>query len=224
MRLSDTLGIEPGVVAVIGGGGKTSLLLRLAEELKDTGRVILCATAKMHLPEGMKLTAPNADEIEAAFAFNNPVCVGIRTPEGKLTLDVRDINMLRSLAPYVLCEADGSKGLPLKAHAPHEPVVPCEANRVICVVGIDGIGQPIAQSAHRPERYATQLGVEQEHIVTPRDAARVITSENLHDTVFINKVETDQQLALAREFAKELTCPVFAGALQQRERKICLLS
>ena len=224
MRLSKTLGIEPGVVAVIGGGGKTSLLLRLAEELKEKGRVILCATAKMHLPKGMQLTAPNADEIEAAFALENPVCVGIRTTEGKLTLDIRDIELLRSLAPYVLCEADGSKGLPLKAHAPHEPVVPAEANRVICVVGIDGIGKPIQESAHRPELYAALLSVEQEYIVAPRDAARVIVLENLHDTVFINKVETEQRLALARELAKELTCPVFAGALQQRERKICLLS
>ena len=34
------LGIEPGLCAIIGSGGKTSLLLRLAEELP--GRVIVC--------------------------------------------------------------------------------------------------------------------------------------------------------------------------------------
>ncbi len=224
MRLSQMLGIEPGVVAVIGGGGKTSLLLRLSDELKEKGRVILCATAKMFPPEGMELVAPHLPEIEAAFAFQNPVCVGVRTSEGKITLDLQHIGLLRSVASYVLCEADGSKGLPLKAHALHEPVIPAEADRVICVVGIDGIGQQITQSAHRPELYAALLNVEQEHIVTPQDAARVIATENLHDTVFINKVEFEQQLALARELAKELTCPVFAGALQQRERKICLLS
>ena len=224
MRLSQMLGIEPGVIAVIGGGGKTSLLLRLAAELKAEGRVILCATAHMRLPEGMQLTSPNADEIEAAFASQNPVCVGVRTAEDKITLDLQHIGLLRSLAAYVLCEADGSRGLPLKVHAPHEPVVPAEADRVICVVGIDGIGKSIGESAHRPALYAALLSVDQEHIVTPRDAARVIASENLHDTLFINKVETERQLSLARELAKELGCPVFAGALQQRERKICLLS
>lgn len=224
MRLTDALGIKPGVIACIGGGGKTSLVLRLAEECKERGRVIVCSTAKMHAPEGMPELLPDAGGIKAAFHAHNPVAVGVRTPEGKFTLDVSQIGLLRALADYVLIEADGSKGLPLKAHAPHEPVIPAEADRVILVIGIDGLGKPILKAAHRPELYAALLGAEQTHIVTPRDAARVIRAQALHDTVFINKVETVAQLALAKELAKELACPVVAGALQKQERELCLLS
>lgn len=224
MRLSEALGIEPGVVACIGGGGKTSLVLGLAEELKEKGRVIVCSTAKMHVPEGMPELLPDAGGIEAAFGAHNPVAVGVRTPEGKFTLDVCQIGLLRALADYVLIEADGSKGLPLKAHAPHEPVIPAQADRVILVIGIDGLGKPILQAAHRPELYAALLGEDQTHIVTPLDAARVIRAEALHDAVFINKVETDAQLALAKALTKELGCPVVAGALQKKETELCLLS
>lgn len=224
MRLSEALGIEPGVVACIGGGGKTSLVLGLAEELKEKGRVIVCSTAKMHAPEGMPEILPDAGGIEAAFHAHNPVAVGVRTPEGKFTLDTSNIGLLRALADYVLIEADGSKGLPLKAHAPHEPVIPAEADRVVLVIGIDGLGKPVFEAAHRPELYAALLGEDQTHIVTPRDAARVIRAEALHDIVFINKVETEEQLALARELAQALACPVVAGALKKERREVCLLS
>ena len=65
------------------------------------------------------------------------------------------------LATHVLCEADGAKGLPLKAHASYEPVVPRETNRLIYVAGADGLGQTIAQAAHRPQLYAALLGAAQ---------------------------------------------------------------
>ena len=41
---SKTLGIRPGVTAVIGGGGKSTLLRRLGEELSREGSVLLCTT------------------------------------------------------------------------------------------------------------------------------------------------------------------------------------
>ena len=44
MALADLLDIRPGVTAVIGGGGKTTLLRTLGEELATGGkRVLLCA-------------------------------------------------------------------------------------------------------------------------------------------------------------------------------------
>ena len=42
MAFYQQLGVEPGITTVIGSGGKTSLLGRLAEEVPGT--VILCAT------------------------------------------------------------------------------------------------------------------------------------------------------------------------------------
>ena len=47
MELAALLGVRPGVTAVIGGGGKTTLLRTLGGELAAVGaRVLLCTTPK----------------------------------------------------------------------------------------------------------------------------------------------------------------------------------
>ncbi len=224
MRYAQALGITRGVTAIIGGGGKTSLLMRLAAELLGSGSVILCATAKMYPPNGVKtLFSPTEEEIAYAMQAQSLLCVGQKTPEGKLTLPLDDIPMLARQADFVLCEADGSKGLPLKAHAGNEPVIPKEANKTILVIGIDGIGKPVVAAAHRPELYAKLLNVGLYHTVTPLDAANVARLEALHDIVYINKVEPPVQWEQARELARYLSCKTVAGALQT-EGEPCLLS
>ena len=51
MQLRRMLGIQPGLTAIIGGGGKTTLLYALAHELSQTARVIVCTTTHI-LPDG----------------------------------------------------------------------------------------------------------------------------------------------------------------------------
>ena len=220
---SEVLGIARGVTAIIGGGGKTTLMLRLAAELLGKGSVIICATAKMFPPQGIPLLSPTEQEIAYALQAQSLICVGNKTTEGKLTLPLSDIPMLMRQADYVLCEADGSKGRPLKAHAQNEPVIPEEANKTILVMGIDGIGKTVITAAHRPELYAKLLNVGLYHTVTPLDAANVARIEALHDIVYMNKVETGAQWDAARDAARYLACPVAAGALHT-EGAPCLLS
>ena len=47
MTLSQLLDIRPGVTAVIGGGGQTTLLRTLGEELAGQHPVLLCTTTKI---------------------------------------------------------------------------------------------------------------------------------------------------------------------------------
>ena len=84
-------------------------------------------------------------DIAAALMEHSVVCVGEREGE-KLIAPKLPIARLSGLAPYVIAEADGSKGLPLKAHGKNEPVIP-PGSKVIYVVGADGIGKHIAESA-----------------------------------------------------------------------------
>ena len=51
MQLRRMLGIQPGLTAIIGGGGKTTLLYALARELSQTARVIVCTTTHILPPE-----------------------------------------------------------------------------------------------------------------------------------------------------------------------------
>ncbi len=199
--LEEALLIEKGVTAIVGGGGKTTLMLRLAAELSKKGTVIVCTTTHIRAPENMPLLL-NAGEaaLKDALEKHRVICAGERE-EGKLIAPRLPMETLITLADYVLVEADGSKGLPLKAHASHEPQIPACAKRVLYVVGADGIGKPVFEAAHRPELYAALIGKTAEHIVTPEDAARAVNAIKNAVAVF-NKTETAQTFFNARAFGK----------------------
>ena len=107
--------------------------------------------------------------------------------------------------------------LPLKAHAEHEPVIPECAKRTVCVVGIDGVGRPISQACHRAERFARLADASIADTTTPEMVARVLEAEGLHDTIFINKVESDDDWRIAERIAALCTTPVVAGSLWRKE-------
>ena len=212
MELQHLLDIHPGVTAVIGGGGKTTLLRTLGEELAPSHTVLLCTTTKI-LPFPGIACARTAEELDALRRQHTLLCAGTDVPgTGKLTVPPLSMAELAARFDYVLVEADGSARLPLKAHAPHEPVIPPEANQVICLVGASGLGRPIAEAAHRPERYAALAGTD---TATPEAAAAVLTAEALHTRVLINQADSPERLAQARRLAALLPCPVVLGSLRQ---------
>lgn len=222
MALSKLLAIRPGVTAVIGGGGKTTLLGKLGEELAAGGkRVLLCTTTKILPFPGLPCARTGA-ELEQLRREHRLLCAGTPVPgTEKLTAPEVPMGTLVEWFDYVLVEADGAARRPLKAHAPHEPVIPAEANQTICVVGVSGFGQPIADAAHRPERYAALAGVPETAETTPQTEAAVLRAEGLHTRVYVNQVETLWDLVDAKALAALLECPVLAGSLQRGEYFPC---
>lgn len=215
MQIAPLLKIGRGVTALIGGGGKTTLLYALAEELRGRGRVIVCTSTHIRVPEQYPLMTGDAEALRVALDKENVVCAGTSAGDGKLTAPAASFEELSAPADYVLVEADGAKGLPLKAHAGHEPVIPANAQRVVLVVGADGFGKPIDKVCHRPALYAEHAGAPIDAVVTPEIAARLIAAEGYGDRVYINKVESADDYAAAEELARRLTCPVVAGSLHK---------
>ena len=215
MQIAPLLKIGRGVTALIGGGGKTTLLYALAEELRGRGRVIVCTSTHIRMPEQYPLMTGDAEALRVALDKENVVCAGTPAEDGKLTAPAASFEELSALADYVRVEADGAKGLPLKAHAGHEPVIPANAQRVVLVVGADGFGKPIDKVCHRPALYAERAGAPIDAVVTPEIAARLIAAEGYGDRVYINKVESADDYAAAEELARRLTCPVVAGSLHK---------
>ena len=217
MTLSQLLDIRPGVTAVIGGGGKTTLLRTLGEELAGRHTVLLCTTTKI-LPFPDLPCARTTAELDQLRRSHRLLCAGTDVPgTGKLAAPETPMALLAERFDYVLVEADGAARRPLKAHAPHEPVIPPEAVQTICVVGASGFGQPISEAAHRPERYARLAGVPETAEAAPVTEAAVLRAEGLHDKIYVNQVETLWELASARTLAALLDCPVLAGSLQRKE-------
>ena len=178
MELAKALDVRPGVTAIIGGGGKTTLMECLAEELSAQARVIGCTTTHIYPEQNMPcLVSTSEAEIAAELARTRCVCVGSASESGKYSAPELPFCTLCALASYVIVEADGSKRLPLKAHAPHEPVIPPEANQTILVVGASGFGRPMRESVHRAPIAAQALGVSEETVVTPELWAKFLNLE-----------------------------------------------
>lgn len=216
-ELRELLGVTRGVTAVIGSGGKTSLLYRLAEELRTCGTVLLATTTHIIRPPQYPF-AETATQLRAALAAEGAACAGSYTPEGKLTAPAFD--GWEQAADFVLVEADGSKRLPAKAHETWEPVLPPQRRRTICVLGASAFGQPIRQAAHRPALFAQLAGVPWSAAITPEMAARVIRREGFTDIIYVNQVdELEPPPSWAEEFRKEAGIPVVIGSLQRKHWK-----
>ena len=214
MRLSELLGVHPGLTAIIGGGGKTTLMYALAEELKERGTVIVTTSAKIRVPEHLPVADPETPEALAALWKNSsPLCLGSPWPENKLAAPQLPFGALVRGADFVLVEADGSRGLPAKAHAAHEPVIPAEAGTVILVLGADAFGKPISEVCHRPELYAQRAGVSPDTPLTPEIAARVLSAEGYGNIFYVNKCEDAAAWANAEALARLVSVPVIAGSL-----------
>lgn len=209
--LASVLSIPKGVTAIVGGGGKTSLLERLAFHFAAEDSVIVTTTTHIFAPTNMPLlTDPAPDQVAEALMRDPglPLCVGSPSPNGKLTACGIPIKVLSQLAAYVLIEADGAKNLPLKAPAAHEPVIPAETAFVIAVAGLDGIGKTIIETAFRPKLYAELLGVDMTHRITPKDAACVLVHPqgqrkdvlpHMRFAVVLNKSDDEQRVQTAEQ-------------------------
>jgi molybdenum cofactor cytidylyltransferase len=216
--LVEALGLArgPELVAIVGGGGKSSLLFALARSLP--GRVVMTTTTRIfaaqmsRAAEFCTLADENWGERLEAFDSNLLVVGGV---EGERAVGVPPELPAEMLArpgvDWVVVEADGSRMLPVKAPAAHEPVIPDQTSLLVPVVGIDALSGPICEVAHRPERVSTITGLAPEETLTPEALAALLTSSQggLKDApqaarvaVLINKVESPSQLEAARRVAR----------------------
>lgn len=154
------------VVAVVGGGGKTSLVYALGREAASLGRcAVVTGTARFTAaPHGW--SAPPLFDVapgEAASLARRMPAAGVALvtgvapqPAGRLApLATEDVDALAAVdgVDAVLVEADGSRARPFKAPGEGEPVLPASATHVVAVAGAAVLGQPLdSGTVHRPER------------------------------------------------------------------------
>lgn len=238
-NLASALKLEPGITAIIGSGGKSTLLKALGLELmRAGGRVLLCTTTHMFPVAGVpwdgssrRLDAapwkPGAAHVPgctceacAGLARGSICQAGILDSEtGKLSAPAESLGELAQRFNYVLAEADGSKRLPLKAHAAWEPVIPSGTANIVWIVGASGLGKPINEAVHRPELFCKRCGCETTDIATPERVAQVLNAEMQAlrldaARVMLNQVDTLSDPTMVDRFEAALGRPVVATSLQ----------
>lgn len=209
MGMREELCITDGITSVIGSGGKTTLLTLLACELE--GRVALATTTHI-------LPFPGIPTVERLPLPARVSCVASRGESPKLSAPREDFAALAEAARYVLVEADGSRALPIKAHATYEPVIPADSNQTILVVGASGFGKPVRKVVHRPEIFCSLTGCATDDAATPELVARAILAEDLADRLVVNQADTPELLDAGRELADLVGLPAWVGALDAAAR------
>ena len=168
------------VIAVVGGGGKTSLIYRLNEELQTMGkRVIISTTTHMAYDPMLPLIkSTELEKVPEMLEKHGFVAVAdIEENSGKMcSIEEKELKKLVSLCDIMLIEADGAKRKPLKVPADWEPVIPEFADMVISVIGLDCLGKPICETSHRAEYTSTFLKKNLDAPVTAEDIEKIATS------------------------------------------------
>lgn len=219
--------------SVIGGGGKTTLLRSLADELVAEGKTVILATTTHFLPFSGIDTVVSADEFEVArqLKAQRVICVGTPAHEarnaGKLAPSRIAPQNLASLADFVLVEADGSRHMPVKAHSNREPVIPGGSDLTIMVIGASAFGRPVAQTVHRAELFCENSSCEQDDVVTPKLLARHLATEARRgvidpNPIIVNQVEDPEMVEAAHAFYEELVAmgmkvPMLAGSIRRHD-------
>ncbi len=227
MRLGEALRLGRGeLVALIGAGGKTTTMLRLASELREAGgKILVTTTTKIYKP-----TRPHIDRL---FLVNN--IEGLSPEASKLTAPViigagsgiGDDNKLLGLPPEwldqlygarefdaILVEADGAASRFFKVPSEIEPVVPKSCSLVIWTMAIKVLGKPWdANSVHRVERAIALLEVKPKTPITKEHIARLVmhpsgclkgVPAHCRKIALINQADTPEEIEQAKELGQVL--------------------
>ncbi len=199
-NLASALRIEPGITAIIGSGGKSTLLKTLGLELmRAGGRVLLCTTTRMF-----------------------PVA-GVPWDGSSRRLDAAPWKPGASHVPGCTCEACAgmSRGSICQAGVldPETGKLSSPAEPLDQLVGASGLGKPINEAVHRPELFCERCGCELTDITTPERVAQVLNSEmqalGLSTArVMLNQVDTLADSTMADRFEVALSRPIIATSLQ----------
>lgn len=226
---------DGGVISLVGAGGKTSLMFKLAHQLSMTGESVLTTTTT-------KIFEPGPNQSSCVIVSDSltrllgqakglidkhpHITMALnRLPEtGKLIgipPEAVDSLWKSHLFRWIVVEADGAAGRPLKAPADHEPVIPDCTSCLVGLAGLSGIGRPLNdQWVFRPERFAELAGMSRNSDITETAVADVFTHKNgifknapakAARIAFLNQADTPEKCAAGQRIARRLTERINTG-------------
>lgn len=170
------------LVSFVGAGGKTEAIYALAGEARRRGlSVIVTTTTAMRDPrleldrrlDRFLEQLPEAALPRAAVSF-----LSLLPGEGSKVRGVKaeELAAFKPFCDLILVEADGSRSLPIKAPAAHEPVIPPGSDCVVACLGLDAYGHPADDSrVHRLDEFLACTGLEKGRPIDEGAIARLAT-------------------------------------------------
>lgn len=222
--LKEAFDIRPReVVSLVGGGGKTTLMFALAQELASTGQSVITTTTtrifEPSAPDACLILEPSEEKMLTRLLrelgrHRYITLASERLPSGKLKgISPELVARLAELeqVSYIIVEADGAARKPLKAPNATEPVIPQNTSLVIPIVGIDALGLKLTEeNVFRPEIVSRLTGLPIGAVVSAEaiailmtHAEGIIKGSPTHARIIplINKMDLAQGLARAEDLA-----------------------
>ena len=227
-------------VEIIGSGGKTSFMLNFIKAFGGGDRVNIIYTTSTHLAWPWKAGSSGPERDEGGVPYPGeliewcgdlddlpalqerwnqsraPRLWGLVRPNSERSkwvgLDPEELDSIgawRGL-DFLVVEADGSRQLPVKAHACHEPVLYSRADLGVAVIGLKGLRRRIREGeVHRPQLMAQFLECPLDTVIGPEEFVRLACA-------YLNKLPTEKKLLVLSQAEgwKE-------GALQNLGVSIC---
>ena len=226
--LKESLGLKAReLISLVGAGGKTTLMFRLARDLITEGKKVVTTTTT-------KILEPSSGETAFLFVdrdeekLKQSVCshldkykhitiaserLGSRKLKGVSSGLVNDLWNSHEF-DYLIIEADGASGRPIKAPREGEPVIPSSTTLLVAILGVDGVGMELNEkNAFQPELISKLTGIPIGGKVTDEAMAVLMTDPegifkgappSSRVVAFLNKVDIPDGIAKAKRVAEKI--------------------
>lgn len=226
MLLREAVDLRRGeMTALIGAGGKTTTMFRLAKELREQGcKILVTTTTKIFKP-----SKPHVDRLflvetidalaETCAEIAAPVIIGAGSAveDGKLlSLPSPWLDRLNDGKSFdaILVEADGAAARRFKIPADTEPVIPASCQLTIWLMAIGVLGKPLDGAwVHRVEHAEKLLGPSIGQPVTQELIVQLVTHAagcwkgippTCRKVAVINQADGPQDVIAARGLGEKL--------------------
>ena len=228
----DILQAKGSCIALLGGGGKTALLHKLADEYAKYYATVLqtslTKTAFHPSDNPLILNEIDINKLESTKLDRNPIFLtGEKINNEKLKgISEADLAIIRHQFDIKIFECDGARNKPLKAHTDYDPTVPDFTTHVIIIIGADVVSTKVGDGlVHRPELFSNMWSVEPDFELNINFIVDVVTSKKgylsklghkVEITYFVNKWDNHRKNAedLAKAIYIKTGKPTFYGSVQ----------
>jgi probable selenium-dependent hydroxylase accessory protein YqeC len=227
-ELSESLGLKAReMISLAGAGGKTTLMFRLAKELFLKGkRVVTTTTTKILEPASGETVSLfiNLDEEELKQfvhkhldEYKHITIARERLESGKLkgvSSDLVNDFWSSNEIDYIIIEADGAAGRPVKAPREREPLIPSSTTLVVAILGVDGVEREVnEENVFQAERVSRLTGIPIGEKMTDEAMAILMTHpegifkgtpSSSRVIAFINKVDIPNGVVKGKGIAQKI--------------------